>query len=272
MKIVSPCLARDLPVYRHTYQSLLEHVPDARPYVITRREDFQKFRDACGAELILMDQDEMIQEMTIADLRVYPLHFFPAGAGWYFQQFLKWSFSDYCASDESYLIWDADTILTRSLQFKDSQGRTILTTSNEYHEPYFETYAELLGRGPNDQISFISQHQLIEVKILRQLLDEISGRNGCNWPWAIMAKLRGNGTNLFSEYETYGHYCLSNHPEAIVLRQLPWCRDGRQLAGFPPRSIKLPLLADRFAFVSFESNRSLRGWCVQRLRTFLNWY
>jgi hypothetical protein len=272
VKIVSPCLARDLSVYRLAYQSLLQHLPDARPHVITSRADFPKFRDACGTGLILMDQDEMISGMTIANLRDYPLPFFPAGAGWYYQQLLKWGFSSHCDLDEGYLIWDADTILLRPLEFKDNQGRIFLTTSSEYHEPYFETYEALLGHRPNDRISFISQHQWIEVKLLRELLGVISGTDGRNWPWEIMAKLRGDGTNLFSEYETYGHYCLTRHPEACALRQLPWSRDGRSLAGFPPRSIKLPSLSDRFAFVSFESNRSFRGWCVHRLRKILHWY
>ncbi len=272
MKIVSPCLTRDLPVYRLAYQSLLHHLPDARPHVITRRADFQKFRDACGSDLILIDQDELIPGMTLSKLREYPLPFFPAGAGWYFQQFLKWGFAGTCDPSEGYLIWDADTILLRPLEFKDNDGRTLLTTSSEYHEPYFETYEALLGHRPHERISFISQHQWIEVNILRQLLDDISGMNGRNWPWEIMAKLRGDGTNLFSEYETYGHYCLTRHPEACALRQLPWSRDGRSLAGFPPHPVKLPSLTDRFAFVSFESNRSLKGRCVHRLRKILHWY
>lgn len=272
MKIVSPCLARDLPVYRLAYQSLLQHLPDARPHVITRRADFPKFRDACGDDLVLIDQDEIIPGMTIANLREYPLPFFPAGAGWYFQQFLKWGFSSTCDPNEGYLIWDADTILLRPLEFKDSQGRTFLTTSSEYHEPYFETYEALLGHRPNDRISFISQHQWIEVKLLRQLLDAISGTDGLNWPWEILANLRGKGTNLFSEYETYGHYCRTKHPEASALRQLPWTRDGRALAGFPPDAFKLSSLSDCFAFVSFESNRSIKGWCVHRLRKLLGWY
>jgi hypothetical protein len=272
VKIVSPCLARDLPVYRLAYQSLLQHLPGARPHVITRRADFKKFRDACGADLILMDQDDMIPGMTIANLRDYPLPFFPAGAGWYFQQCLKWGFSSHCDPDEGYLIWDADTILLRPLEFKDSQGRTFLTTSPEYHEPYFETFEALLGLRPDERISFISQHQWIEVTLLHQLLDKIRDTTGHDWAWGIMGNLRGEGTNLFSEYETYGHYCLTMHKERCSMRKLPWSRDGRGLAGYPPVAGKLPALSDRFAFVSFESNHSLKGWCVHRLRGILHWY
>ena len=272
MKIVSPCLLRDLPVYRLAYESLLEHLPDAEPHVITRRADFSKFKDACGSDLVLLDQDEIIPGMTIAKLRDYPLPFFPAGAGWYFQQFLKWGFADICDSENGYLIWDADTILLRPLNFKDSEERVFLTTSPEFHEPYFETFEALLGMLPSQRVSFISQHQWIDVAILRQLLRDISGASGHHWAWNIMSNLRGEGTNLFSEYETYGHYCLAVHPEKCQVRSLSWSRGGRRLAGYLPDTQKLEKLAESNAFVSIESNHSLRGWCVHKLRRILNWY
>jgi hypothetical protein len=254
------------------FQSLLQHLPDARPHVITRRTDFQRFRDACGSELVLLDQDEIIPGMTLSQLQAHPLPFFPAGAGWYFQQFLKWGFAASCDSDEAYLIWDADTILLRPLDFKDTQGRTFLTTSSEYHEPYFETFETLLGFPSKEKQSFISQHQWVEVRLLQALITQIETRAQRPWHWAIMHSLRGVGTNLFSEFETYAHYCRTMHPERCLLRSLSWTRDGRALAGFPPIAVTMRSLSDRFDFVSFESNRSLKGWCVHWLRKVLNWY
>ena len=110
MQIVSACLARDLPIYRETYRSLQKHLPGSDIHVITNKEDFPKFKDACGPELTLWDESELVPHMSLKDLRKMPLSFFPTGAGWYFQQFLKYAFVNVSNDDEYYLIWDADTV------------------------------------------------------------------------------------------------------------------------------------------------------------------
>jgi hypothetical protein len=247
---------------------------DASLHVITRRADFTKFRDACGSGLTLWDEDEMIPGMDLLTLRKHPLPFFPAGAGWYFQQFLKWGFVEHSNSSSHYLIWDADTVLLRPLEFTDDQSRPFLTTAPEYHPPYFETFFQLFGETPKEQVSFISQHQLIDKSILRELLAELNSKSPdrLGWAWAIIQNLRGQGTNLFSEYETYGHYLRTRYPDTSALRELPWTRDGRKLAGYPPHGEALEKLAEQQVFAAFESNKSLRGNCVQKLRKILNWY
>ncbi|MES2474544.1 MAG: DUF6492 family protein [Verrucomicrobiota bacterium] len=274
MEIVSTCLARDLPIYQLTCRSLRRHLPDASPHVVTRRSDFGKFRNACGSDLQLWDEDEIVPGMTLPALRNFSLRFFPAGAGWYFQQFLKWGFAAVSNKDSHYLIWDADTILLRPLDFTAPSGKPYLTTATEYHPPYFETFENLLGRPPLDRVSFISQHQLIDKSILAELLWLISDRDtsGRGWAWSIMENLRGAGTNLFSEYETYGHFARTWHPDSCVLRELPWTRNGRALAGYPPTAAKLESLAAAHAFAAFESNSSLRGFCVRWLRKILRFY
>jgi hypothetical protein len=274
MEIVSSCLARDLPVYRKTCESLRRHVPNASLHVVTRKEDFQKFRDGCGSELMLWDEDVLIPNMTLVSLRQHPLPFFPAGAGWYFQQFLKWGFAGVSNSEPHYLIWDADTVLLRPLELLDPTGCGYLTTSTEYHKPYFQTFEALTGRKPVFHTSFISQHQLVDKSILRELLAVISDHapSDRGWAWAIIERMRGEGTNLFSEYETYGHYAAICHPDQVVVRELSWTRKGRRLAGYPPSQERLNALANDYSFAAFEASATLRGFCVHWLRKGLNWY
>jgi hypothetical protein len=274
MQVVSTCLARDLPIYQLTCRGLRTHLPDAEIHAITRRSDFEKFRDACGSELRLWDEDTLVPEMTLASLRAHPLPFFPAGAGWYFQQFLKWGFIDVSNSDPHFLIWDADTVLLRPLELFDDTGTPFLTRATEHHLPYFQTFEELVGEAAPERGSFISQHQVVEKSILLELLDKIAEKSpsGRGWAWAIIENLQGKGTNLFSEYETYGNFVQLRHPENVSLRGLPWTRDGRKLAGKHPSPSALAKLAEHHAFAAFESNKSLRGVCVNRLRKLLNWY
>ncbi len=271
MQIVSACLARDLPVYSLTYASLDEHLPGCEIHVITRKQDFDLFRKACGEELHLWDEAEMIPGMTLGELRQVPLPFFPKGAGWYFQQFLKYAFVNVSNDDEYFLIWDADTILLRPIEFFSPEGLPIYTKADEYHRPYFETFHALFGIEAHREFSFISQHQLIYKSTLRQMLAKIeklkSSRAG--WAWTIMENLRGSGSNLFSEYETYGHYIKSQNPDKLITRTLPWTRNGAGIAGYPPSQTKLKQLSAEFAFAAFEANQSTARRLLRRVREAL---
>ena len=57
-----------------------------------------------------------------------------------------------------------------------------------------------------------------------------------------------------------------------MIRELPWTREGRKLAGYPPRAARLAPLAENHAYAAFESNTALRGFCVHWLRRLLHWY
>lgn len=256
MQIISACIARDLAVYKATIESLRANIPDARPQLVTRSEDFKKFRNACGSELTLWDENELVPEMTIAELKNLPISWFPAGAGWYFQQFLKYAFVNVSNNDDHFLIWDSDTVLLRPIDFFDPHGRPIYTKATEHHIPYFQTFEHLIGFPANREYSFISQHQIINKNILREMLSEIESSNpeNRNWAWAIMNNLRGEGTNLFSEYETYGHFMKMRHPGTFVTRDLDWTRQGGGALGLPPIKPLLLHLRKKYDFAAFEAS------------------
>ena len=268
MQIVSACRLRDLPVYRVTFASLREHLPAAEVHVVTRRDDFERFRRACGPELVLWDEAELIPGMTLEELRRMPFSFFPRGAGWYFQQFLKYAFVNVSNSDRHFLIWDADTVLLRPLEFFTADGRPIYTKAAEHHIPYFETFKALFGTEAEREFSFISQHQIIDKQVLRQMLVEISERHpeSKSWAWAIMDHLKGAGSNLFSEYETYGHYLKLKFPGSFAVRDLRWTRRGEKRAGYPPERSKLVAMSEEFDFAAFEASASARSRLVRYVR------
>jgi hypothetical protein len=272
MQIISACLARDLPVYRATYQSLRRHLPGSDIHVVTKKEDFPKFKEACGPELTLWDEAELVPHMTLGELRKMPFPFFPKGAGWYFQQFLKFAFVTVANDrDKHFLIWDADTVLLRTVEFFDDDGRPYYTKATEHHLPYFETFDALFDEPAIREFSFISQHQIINKTILRDMLSEIELRHpkSKNWAWAIMENLRGKGSNLFSEYETYGHYLKSRHPDSFVIRNLDWTRNGGKFAGNPPQQEKIGELGSRFDFAAFEVSHSLRRKIFYKLKKII---
>ena len=127
LDIVTSCRRADFPVLRKTFVGLQKFVPFKRLYVITARQNMRTFRRMLPEGVQFLDEDEQIPGMTLSSLRNLSLPGFPRGAGWYFQQLLKYAFCFERQEDDYYLIWDADTVPLRPLQFFDNVGRMLFT-------------------------------------------------------------------------------------------------------------------------------------------------
>lgn len=269
LDIVTSCREADLQVLKIAYANLRKYVPFKQLHVATAARNFRRFERALGRDVHLIDEDSIIPGMTLAELKTMPLPFFPRGAGWYYQQFLKYAFAFQNIEDDYYLIWDADTVALRPLQFFDDQGRMLLTRATEHHRPYFQTYRQLLGADARSEFSFISQHLIVQKSILREMLGKIEALHphSRSWAWAIMENLDGAGSNLFSEYETLGHYVKNTYPERVIVRDLPWLRSGANLCHGLPSQQDLDKLGDQYAFIAFEAkDRGLRRWLAGIVR------
>jgi hypothetical protein len=76
-----------------------------------------------------------------------------------------------------------------------------------------------------------------------------------------MHNLQGTSTNLFSEYEMYGHYVKNHHPNRASFRTLPWLRHGARVVGGEPSPADLRRLENDYVFAAFESSEMpLRRW------------
>lgn len=269
--VVTACRLADLAVLRIALDALRRFVPCRRIYVFTARQNFRRFRDVIGSNAELIDEDDAIPDLTLTALKKLTLPGFPKGAGWYFQQLLKLSFGNVHREEEYYLIWDADTIPLRPLKFFEEDGRMIFTMADEEHAPYFETYRKLLAEEPVRDFSFIAQHMIVQKSILREMFGRIESNfpGDESWAWKIMQNLPGSSTNLFSEYETLGHFVKIHYPERAAYLRRQWLRDGsRQVCGLPT-PVDLQRLATQYDFVAFESSqRPLR----RTIRSFRRWW
>ena len=253
--VMLACRLRDMPTLRLAIAGLRRYCPVRDIIVAVRSAEMAPMQRGLGATAEVRDENAMIPGMTIAELGRLPISGFPRGAGWYFQQMLKYAFCFERPADDWYLIWDADTIPLRPMEFFDAQGRLIFTRSDEHHPAYFDTYERLFGSWAPHEYSFISQHMPVRKSRLREMLARIEARlpGGDNWAWKIMRTLPGEGINLFSEYETYGHYMKQWHADEIVVRSLPWLREGTRACGFRPRRACLERLGDKYFFAAFEA-------------------
>jgi len=147
----------------------------------------------------------------------------------------------------------------------------LLTKAREFHQPYFQTYEKILGRPAKREFSFISQHMLIQKSVLREMLGEIERHcpGDENWAWKIMRNLAGEGSNRFSEYETYGNYVKEKYPERVQYRELPWERHGAKACGRHPTPAALEKLGQDFFYASFEDSDSLYRRTGRKVRHWL---
>lgn len=255
LQIVTTCKSRDLPILTITIRKLWEMTPCRAVFIIAPVRDCAPIQKKIGALGTVVPEDTFIPSMTIAQLKRLDAPGFPRAAGWYFQQFLKLQFANSELAEDYYLIWDADTVPLRPMHFFDADGKMLLTQADEYHAPYFITYRNLFGSDPQREFSLIAQHMVVQRNIAREMLALIQQRvaGTDDWPWKIMRALPRTGNNLFSEYETYGHYLKNYHPDRVRFIRRNWRRTENIEAGCAlPTPAELAMLARTFDYAAFE--------------------
>ncbi len=148
--------------------------------------------------------------------------------GWYYQQFLKMSFSAVC-EDDYYVSWDMDTVPLRSLSFFDEGGRPAFDLKSEYNPRYFRTIEKLLGLKKTVEGSFVSEHMIFCTEYMRELIGQIeeSSVEGSNYTEKAIAAVTEDDIILgFSEFETYGTYVTNKYPDAYAYRKFESFRRG----------------------------------------------
>ena len=255
LQVVMSCVARDLPILEIGVRKIAELLPLKSLHVVVRDDELSRFRERLGGGVQLIPENRFIPGVTIDQLRTLRIEAFPRGAGWYFQQLLKLQFAFVEPEDDYYVIWDADTIPLRPMQFFDAAGRMLLTKATEHHAPYFDTYRTLLGEEPNREFSFIAQHLVVQKSVVREMLARIEARfeGDGNWAWKLMRALPERGLSLFSEYETCGHYMKNHYPERVEFVERSWSRRGaRMVRRGIPTDADLTRLSGEFEFAAFE--------------------
>jgi hypothetical protein len=143
--------------------------------------------------------------------------------GWYLQQFIKIQIASEQYKESIVLIWDADTVPLRPLNFIGSNGELYYFVGTEYHEPYFTTLRTLLNIDKLTPYSFIAQCIPLKASTAKSLIVELGGND---WVDNIMKSLSDGSDCLFSEYETIGNYVLANNHNPVIFVPAPWLRDG----------------------------------------------
>ncbi len=200
---------------------------------------------------LLADSD--VLEVTIKEIGMYPIPMFPQRAGWFLQQFLKLGFATHPLAKQNYLVWDADTIPLRPMEFC-TDGRVIFTQGLEYFEAYFDTIHDLLGLRSVVPHSVISQHGLFHKQAVQELLACVASRRAsANFAKSILSSCADRKSAFFSEYETYAAFFAASRPNEFRLVKRKWFRNAAALSGIPPSGKWLRFWSQFFDYASFEA-------------------
>lgn len=178
--------------------------------------------------------------------------------GWYFQQFLKMAYA-YKSKSKYYLVWDADTIPLKKINFFDEKDNIpLFNIKTEYHKPYFETMNKLLGIEKQIQGSFVTEHMMVDKYIMIELIQKIEENNeipGEKFYEKILYSIDNIEDLLksgFSEFETYGIYLISQYPQNLKFRELKTLRDGKRALGEYRNEKVLEWVSHSYDTISFE--------------------
>ena len=127
--------------------------------------------------------------------------------GWSKQQILKFK-AVLGAKSAATLVLDSDTVLLTEKTWFSKDEKQILQFSEEFHRPYRNLMKDWIGLVPSLPVSFVTHHQLMQ----KEIVAEIFSGDEAFLSWCRLAKTPGN---KMSEYETYGHYVVENHPTRV---------------------------------------------------------
>ncbi|MBX3685629.1 MAG: hypothetical protein KF909_05820 [Rhodocyclaceae bacterium] len=271
-EVVCVCSRRDVGTWKVAARNVVRHIPAARYRLYVPDDEVPFFEAATPAPFQVLPESILIDA-----IRPVLIEAMAAGrrdrVGWYLQQFIKLAAVRGAAAGEVVLIWDADTIPLRPLQFVSGSGRIRYYKGGEHHLPYFDLIRRLVGLERQVDFSFVAQCFAIRAEWMHELCAKLETEPGLSWFEAIIRQIDFTEESGFSEYETLGTFIAADHGREIEFSDRPWSRYGSRLTGGIEYldEGEATRLARRYDFVSFEHWERRPRWpalhrIVMRLR------
>ncbi|MCY6380450.1 DUF6492 family protein [Hoeflea prorocentri] len=243
----------DLDIWRHSHHYILNHIGARHYTVYVPAADLLEFRAATDARFGVSCELEVLDGEDKTSIASRLPDMLKPRAGWYLQQFVKLRALRQGGEDAVNLIWDADTLPVRNLQFV-TEGRLLVYKAREYHQPYFDTIQRLTGLHRTVDYSFIAQCLAVKKHWVDDLCHLIEMRTGMDLIEAVMSNLDHKSGSEFSEYETLGTYMSVRHEKEYTLTDHQWERYGYSLFNGPQKlsARKVKCLSKYVDFVAFE--------------------
>ena len=256
--VIIPLAKKDVKFVHWVVEYIRKNFLEAQTiYIITNAVLFSKLRGLTkDGSCVLIDENKMIEGLSFSSIRniLISKNQRSETTGWNFQQFLKMGFAltSYCK--DYYLSWDSDTIPLTHIEFFKN-GHPFFAKKKEYHERYFEVMKQVLNIDRQIDGSFIAEHMMFKASIMRELIDKIQSKSiGKAWYEILLdcTDVSKRAENIFSEFELYWYYCVSNFPNLYEFHDLKAFRHAGIIRGRHINNRLLRMLAYDIEMATFE--------------------
>jgi len=207
-----------------------------------------------------LDEDNIIEGLTLESLKK-EINFRGLNegrAGWYFQQFIKYAYSNYSKYDY-YLAWDSDTIPLKKISYFLNNSPSLIE-KKECHSAYFRTI-QVLFNGEvyrtNPTVSYVAENMMFNKRIVQEIMRKITVNSGSGtfYEGILNAISRDDFESGFSEFETYGNYVDIFYPAIYRKMKLSTLRNGSFFLGRSPEKEQLEWARRDYDIVSIEGRQ-----------------
>jgi hypothetical protein len=211
-------LSRDIPIILENYKSFKKIYKSFKIFVICPKNEIQLFKKKLDfIEFNLIDEDSIIsfedfskifEEISSSVKYQDP---FRKRLRWYYQQVLKLSFTlDFIhLNKEDIIIWDADTIILKKINFFKNNHSIRYGTLFEFHKSYFETNKSIIGEHPKYFISSLVQFIGLSVSECEFFYKNINFNREKERTSVILTEIIFK--NIFGTHETYNGSLFSEY-------------------------------------------------------------
>lgn len=155
--IISACAIKDLEVWKQSSKRIVQFIPAKNYIVIVPETELDIFKQSSPANYSVINENDVSGALNLTQIRDMLPNEFKFRAGWYLQQILKIAVANNLDDKNGYsLIWDADTVPLKHINFLSDENKLKFFMGNEFHEPYFSTIKKLLGLEKLVEESFIA--------------------------------------------------------------------------------------------------------------------
>lgn len=253
-KVISVCSLKDLKTWQIASRHILKNIQSDKYILIAPDEDLPIFRSVTPNSFDVIGESAYAENMRDILKNRMPVNTH-GRLGWYLQQFIKLAALKATHENDLTLIWDADTIPLKPLNFSDSEGKLRFYKGTEHHSPYFQLILKLLGMKKIVNFSFIAQCFPIKGGWANEFFNYIEERHNKTWIDAMLDEINFSESSGFSEYETLGTYISHAHKDEVVFIDSNWLRWGNSALGSINNlnDFRSKFLLRKYDFVAFET-------------------
>ncbi|MBL4806275.1 MAG: hypothetical protein JKY31_03195 [Rhodobacteraceae bacterium] len=268
--VISVCSIQHIEVWKITSKEIIRNIPASRYRLFVPDDDLDAFKEISPDEYEILGDSSIIGDLKNRLLSKMPAsqHF---RVGWYLQQFIKLTAIHEATDGDVILIWDADTVPLKQLEFIAPDGALSFYTGKENHAPYFDNIAATLNLEKIVDYSFIAQCFPIRGEWAHAFFSYVEEHCQTDWLDGLINKIDFTQSAGFSEYETLGTFLTHNYKDYLNPLPNQWLRKGASAVG-GLENLETALskfVLRRYDFVSFENWDTLSFWKLLKHRLMI---